>query len=332
MVVMKERLETMQRLGDYYIPIWDECDPNVAQAITVFRERWKPYSMASRRYPILRLVEELIDPVVIEFAKPVLEQYPGHSIPGSSNGPSFSELARIMGFDTMVRNQKECLRRLMRFTDHKSAFDRRVVATCDSLIDLSLSCAAKRPKKSRPTVDGVSLNAERRQGFCRFCGNPTEMKHFLQNHQDVKGAVIIEIDQLRLSHQYCGAHRPKLISGEWNPAYKQAERSKAQFELELARLYRQCAKRGAPQAESGNPLVDKYFQVYISRTYLCTGDKPEIRNLARKMVDLGLTDRKKEILTLRWHSYNQSQIAEALGVSRQSVSKALRTIPSIYHL
>lgn len=59
--------------------------------------------MASRRYPILRLLEELIDPVVIEFAKPILEQYSDHCIPGATNAPSFSELVRIMGFDTIIR-------------------------------------------------------------------------------------------------------------------------------------------------------------------------------------------------------------------------------------
>lgn len=333
MVDMKERLKIMHRLGEYYIPIWDECDPHVAQAIEAFRERWKPYSLASRRYPILRLLEELIDPAVIQFSKQLPEQYAGHTVPGGYENLPFSECARKLGFDDLVRFQKECLRKLLRFTNGKSADDRRIIATLESLIELAWSCAGKRPRKTRPAIDGVNLNARRKLGFCRFCGNLTEFSTFIQSHQDAKGAVVIEIDKLRLSHQYCTEHRPKLISGEWNPAYKQAERSYSQFELELARLYKQCAKRAFPQVGSGNVLVDEYIHHYfLFNTLLGPADHAELRTLARKMVDFGLSDRKKEILALISQGLNQSDVAKRLGVSRQSVSKALGTIPVIFHL
>ena len=46
------------------IAIWESCAPTVADAIQHFEDRWQPYSVSSRRYPIIRLIEEVIDPAV----------------------------------------------------------------------------------------------------------------------------------------------------------------------------------------------------------------------------------------------------------------------------
>ena len=39
-----------------------------------------------------------------------------------------------------------------------------------------------------------------------------------------------------------------------------------------------------------------------------------------------LTDRKKQILILQWDGLNQSDIARKLGIERQAVSKALKSL------
>ena len=117
-----------------------------------------------------------------------------------------------------------------------------------------------------------------------------------------------------------------------NPAYRQAKRSLAQFELELARLSQQCAKPATPQVKSGDQLVDGYFFHYVMRQTLQPADKAELRNQARLMVDSKLSDRKKQILMLQWSGLNQSEIARRLGIERQAVSKALASIPAMFHL
>lgn len=58
----------------------------------------------------------------------------------------------------------------------------------------------------------------------------------------------------------------------------------------------------------------------------------ELRNLARRIVDKRLTDRKKAIIMMIASGQNQSQVAEALGIERQAVFKALATIPDDFRL
>lgn len=144
--------------------------------------------------------------------------------------------------------------------------------------------------------------------------------------EQVNDVELQESKKLELSHQYCARHRPILANGRRNPAYRQAKRSLAQFNLELDRLNRQCAKRATPQAASGDPLVDRYFHQYLLTQTLQPADKAELRNLARQMVEMKLSDRKKQILILRWDGLNQSEVARKLSIERQAVSKVLKSL------
>lgn len=47
------------------------------------------------------------------------------------------------------------------------------------------------------------------------------------------------------------------------------------------------------------------------------------------MVNLKLSDRKKQILILQRDGLNQSEIARKLGIERQAVSKALKSLASM---
>ncbi|KAB0720038.1 LuxR family transcriptional regulator [Pseudomonas aeruginosa] len=313
--------------NDPTIVIWEGCDPTVSEAIEQFEDRWRPYSASSRRYPIVGLIQELIDPAVAAYTATLPQRYLGH-IPGAGTGVGFSGIIRLVGLDAMVRMQRQLLRQFIKTEDRQTPKDRRFVATLESLIGLVWDCACKRPTKSK--VRDTRLNGERLQGFCRFCGSLAELTSFAGGSDDPKADDPEE--KLRLSSLYCLDHRPKLPSGAWNPVYRQARRSLAQFDLELARLNQQCAKPATAQVKSGDQLVDSYFFHYVAGQTLQPADKAELRSQARLMVDSKLSDRKKQMLMLQWSGLNQSEIARKLGIERQAVSKALAAIPAMFHL
>lgn len=313
--------------NDTTIVIWEGCDPTVSEAIEQFEDRWRPYSVSSRRYPIVGLIQELIDPAVAAYTATLPQRYLGH-IPGAGTGVSFSGIIRLVGLDAMVRMQRQLLRQFIKTEDRQTPKDQRFVATLESLIGLVWDCACKRPTKSK--VRDTRLNGERLQGFCRFCGSLAELTSFAGGSDDPKADDPEE--RLRLSSLYCLDHRPKLPSGAWNPVYRQARRSLAQFDLELARLSQQCAKPATAQVKSGDQLVDSYFFHYVAGQTLQPADKAELRNQARLMVDSKLSDRKKQMLMLQWSGLNQSEIARKLGIERQAVSKALASIPAMFCL
>jgi DNA-binding CsgD family transcriptional regulator len=304
------------------IAIWEGCDATVSEAIKQFGDRWSAYSTASKRYPITRLVEELIDPTVAAYAKEIPARYQGH-IPGAGTGVAFSAIMKLVGFPAMIRLQRQLLRAFVLTHDQQSKKDRCFIGTLETLIELVMAC--KRKKPSSEDVGG--LNSQRLKGFCRFCGSQAELASFAtgEGQRDPD-------EHLRLSNLYCTTHRPKTHDGSWNPAYRQAKRAVAQFDLELARLSRQCAIRAEPKAKSGDELVDAYiFRYMLSRT-LHLADEAELRNLTRLMVDAKLTDRRKQILVLQKLGFNQSEIARRLEIERQAVSKALRSIPDCFRL
>ena len=313
--------------NDPTIVIWEGCDPTVSEAIEQFEDRWRPYSASSRRYPIVGLLQELIDPAVAAYTATLPQRYLGH-IPGAGTGVGLSGIIRLVGLDAMVRMQRQLLRQFIKTEDRQTPRDRRFVATLESLIGLVWDCACKRPVKSK--VRDTRLNGERLQGFCRFCGSLAELTSFAGGSDDPKADDPEE--RLRLSSLYCLDHRPKLPSGAWNPVYRQARRSLAQFDLELARLNQQCAKPATAQVKSGDQLVDSYFFHYVAGQTLQPADKAELRNQARLMVDSKLSDRKKQMLMLQWSGLNQSEIARKLGIERQAVSKALAAIPAMFRL
>lgn len=313
--------------NDPTIVIWEGCDPTVSEAIEQFEDRWRPYSASSRRYPIVGLLQELIDPAVAAYTATLPQRYLGH-IPGAGTGVGLSGIIRLVGLDAMVRMQRQLLRQFIKTEDRQTPRDRRFVATLESLIGLVWDCACKRPVKSK--VRDTRLNGERLQGFCRFCGSLAELTSFAGGSDDPKADDPEE--KLRLSSLYCLDHRPKLPSGAWNPVYRQARRSLAQFDLELARLNQQCAKPATAQVKSGDQLVDSYFFHYVAGQTLQPADKAELRNQARLMVDSKLSDRKKQMLMLQRSGLNQSEIARKLGIERQAVSKALAAIPAMFRL
>lgn len=314
------------------VTIWESCDASISIAIEEFSEQSAPYSTFSRRYPILRLIKEVIDPAVVAYMKTLPGDYMGF-VPGAGREMEYSEVTRLLGFDGMVRVQCQLLRHFLKTRDKHTPRDRCFIATFESLADLIFCCMYKQPKISTAAAD-INLNTQRRQGFCEFCGNLTELSSFIDTlmkgqPNDIEPS---EDKKFELSHKYCAEHRPLLMNGEWNPSYKQAKRSLTQFNIELRRLSLQCTLRAIPNAQSGDQLVDDYFFHYMLGQTLSPSDQVELRNLARLMVDSKLSDNKKKMLALQKRGLSQYEIGQKLlsrkqlPMTRQAVSKALAAI------
>ena len=108
------------------ITVWEGCDPTVSEAIGQLQDRWHPYSRYSKRYPIVRLIQELIDPAMAAYTAALPQRYLGH-VPGAGTGVSFSEIIRLVGLDAMVRVQRQLLRQFVKTVDRQTARDQRFV-------------------------------------------------------------------------------------------------------------------------------------------------------------------------------------------------------------
>jgi len=183
------------------ITIWEGCDPYISEAIERFQDRWRPYSTASRRYPIVRLIQEVIDPAIATYMNALPARYSGF-VSGVGAGMDFSETIRLVGFDTMVRLQRQLLRHFIKTVDRQDSRDQRFVVTVESLTSLVWDCACKRPKKTTTTTS-VNLNAQRKHGFCELCGELTEFADFMATVADdqVNDVELQDRKKLELSHQ-----------------------------------------------------------------------------------------------------------------------------------
>lgn len=317
----------------YHIPqivIWKNCDSFISKEILRFESLWRPYSTSSRRYPLISLIEKIIDPALKKYLDRIPKKYSYFTYPGG-----FSHRIRAVGFDEMVLLQRHLLRHFVLTEDKCSTTDLQFIGSIESLISLIWDCACKRSQRST-IISGTKLNQNRRIGFCMFCGELSELAALVEktNSNQINDFDFDTHKKLELSHTYCTAHRPKFTNGHWNPNYKKSKRTLAQFDLELRRIIKQCAKRSKPDiAATGSPLVDRYFFQYFSvHQALEPADKAELRNLARLMVDSKFSDRKKQMLALQASGGSQSEIARKLGISRQAVSKALASIPAALQL
>lgn len=320
------------------IIICEPCAPGVSAAIERFEMCWGRYSQSSRRYNIVRLIEEVIDPALSTYIGNLPVSYTGFLV-GSGPGLGFSSIIRLVGLEEMIRLQRQLLRQFIMTQDQQTARDQSFIATLESLIELALACICKRPQSSSATK-GVNLNDQRRHGYCEHCGQLTEFAAFMSTvaEAQVNDAELEEQKKLELSDKYCVGHKPKLATGEWNPSYRQAKRSLTQFNIELARLTRQCAKRSEGGAKSGDKLIDEYFYHFMLNLTIQPADHAELRNLARRVVDSKLSDTKKKMLALQKLGFNQTEIGQRLlnashqPMTRQAVSKALAAVQEKFRL
>lgn len=339
----EREVEAQARLDIHYIQIFDLTDEHIASAICKFRDRWKAYSSESTSHNIKSLVKELIDPAVSIFVKKLKPEQLLHC-PVVIKNCSYSDLIDLGGFNYTAQQIKESLRRFLNDCEY-SIDDKVFSATQDTLYSLFLDCNNKKPITSRLAPD-IYFNSQRKRRDCAFCGNPTEFSFFI-NEWNTNFPIEIEHDDIEcvglkkrpdLSNIYCIIHRPLRHDGSWNPLYKQAKRSKTEFDKEVLRLQRQVAHPDKLCARTGDELIDLYFHHFMYKTLLDPTNIAEIRNIARRMVDSRLTDTKKKILVLRKAGFTTTQIGNLLGkhgqksISNQAVSKSLSTIKAEFCL
>ncbi|MCX4065130.1 LuxR family transcriptional regulator [Pseudomonas sp. S1Bt30] len=315
------------KLSEIEIQIVSSCSPILESAIRELVASWKPYSSSARRFPILRLIEGLIDPAIQQLT--IHDSVFGRYVVGAGGKVSLSALIRTIHFKAVMRAQQVLIRQYISATKHTGEQSREVLGTLETIVELVGACGRKRPVRSRCPVKGVTQNEQRNRDLCEVCGNPSELTRLIDT-----GEWPEENDPdyaLHLSSRYCVDHRPRYADGSWNSQYLRAKRSKEVFSLELVRLTRQSAQRSPPDDSEGS-IADRYAFYHAHSLGLTAADEVELRGQARLMTDARLTDTKKQMLMLRASGLNQSEIARTIGISRQAVSKALASIPSSFQL
>lgn len=313
------------------ILIWEDCDPTVAEAVKKLQQRWRPSSTGNSGHTV-RLTTELIDSAISTYAATLPQRYLSY-LPGVGTEDSFSGIIQKFGLNTMARVQRTLLS-AFRSTQHKqSPEDIRLTATLETLIGLVDAYNRKRSISTK--IQDTPLDNSRAQGFCRFCGALAELTSFAEGCDEIElypttKTPVEKQKTRRLSSQYCVDHRAKLPNGEWNPEYRKAKRSEADFNLELRRLSLQSVNLSTTCAQSGDPLLDSYIYYYVRMHNFQPADEAELRHHARLMVDAKLSDRKKKIVLLQRYSLSQSEIARKLDIPRQHVSRDLAAIPDIF--
>lgn len=334
------------------IEIWTGCDPKIEEAIIALSMEWRPHTLQSRRYPILKLLRELIDPAWIDLChrtpamsrevllhawlktrlSTMMDTTPRIS-PGLTETSLLSAIAKGLGIAALVKFIDEVARAAMKRCSGTD-FD-NLAPTLDSLRELALRCQSK---TSKPKSFGKFGKVPLLHGMitCRACEKPTTLSARLSTAGDAS----TEADVPRLSSTYCRDHSPNKKSVTWSK-YKKVRRSQQTFETELERLELQSWERPATsRAKSGNPLLDEFFQ-QLSRCEGLTIDaecgastradlETRLRKEARRLVDQRMTDRKKEMVALLSAGMNPPTVAKYLGLSRQAVSKALPSIHPDY--
>lgn len=345
MKIFETEMDASERLGQFYIPVWESSDNSVANAIRIFREKWHSYSEESKNHNIINLIKQVIDPVVSGYLSSLPSQYLSFC-PISRERCHYSDLIKLRGFRYTADQIHFYLRDFVNKSSHTEQ-DILFISTQDMLKSLFMICEGKKPNRSKLASD-ISLKSDKKTRLCALCGNPTEFSQFMhtwtkhgyierENNDHDNDEKEGKKKRPDLSTNYCPDHRPKL-HGRWNSLYKQAKRSAEQFEKEVLRLRRQIAHPDRHNAMSGDRLIDEYFYHFMLNSSLAPNNVPELRNLARKMVDSRITDNKKRMLVLRKQKKSNENIGILLGeitgkpLSNQAVSKALGTIREEFQL
>ncbi len=296
--------------------IWPGCNQIVANATRQFLSRSGAYSTRSSRFSIYSLFLELIDPAW----KSYLVCLPKSRLDELNLEENIGELAHKKSFLFLENKFREWLRASHKLQKISSDFS----ATLDTLIDLSMYCRVKKPRRGRKT-SGDRVNS-RRANFpnCQFCGKLTELFSFLQS-----GAwPDADPDQrARLSARYCSEHRPKNLDGTWNSAYLRAKRNAEKF-AEEARALKKSS--GPMRHEEQKNNSDRFAQKITEQLAAYPDEDEKFLNAARQLVDKKINDRKKHIIMLLATGKKQVDIAAELGITKQAVSKLLKSIPRMY--
>ncbi len=325
------------------VHVWKHCAPVIAAAVEHFSDDWGPYSCQSRRYSIYRLLRELIDPAWQIYLTLLPSAHRGTNVCGSS---SISETARSIGFRALedriislssishppnrvssaIDIESVCQGSANRSCSTSPALvEMEFDSTIDTLRELILQCRLKRPIKGRVR----DLKVDRFSSICELCGHHTEFEAYRQGADWPAQDFDLKI---RLSRRYCAHHRAKRLDGTSNPFYRQAMRSRTKFVEEATRLALHTTSASAIRVGTNYTAAELFLFNVIGQQALYLDEESEIRNIARRLVDVRLSDRKKQIVMLLATGLTHAEIAQRLKISRQAVWKALDSVPDEYRL
>ena len=304
--------------------VWEGCNSFIAVAVKAFASESKPYSTKSRRYSLYTLVERILDPAWQRYLDTLPKSHPGLALCQSH---MLSKLARKHGFWELGNWCKDTVSVYLRLSETESDYDEEFLATLDTVLALADRCALKKPHHQ--PVGNITqvrrVNAQLARKFCEFCGQPSELEAFRVDQskwtEETDGS-------RRLSSKYCREHRTTRQDGGSNAAYKRGARNRTRYKRELERLSRQSWSVVTPRSRTGSTAADLFMLNLIGRDAIYPDEQGRMRDLASRLVKSKLSDRKKEIVSMLASGMKAADIARRLGVSRQAVSKTLKSIPA----
>ncbi|MBC3806747.1 hypothetical protein H8K52_05225 [Undibacterium seohonense] len=301
------------------------CAELMRHAIEQFFESENQDKKRSRPVTLFTRMKKYIDPAWIEYSKQVsTDTCFGNLICGFLP----SEYAKEKGF---LRLEDWCIDTIRRMNQEpllaKEETSIELYGTIAELRSVALKCRLMKSKFRPVTNNNQSrnFNIQNTPLFCRICSAPTELRMFAATPSTW---VNEDFDARRPSKIFCADHRPvRSNSSKISSSYQQFLRQEKLIEIEFARLHRQSFSWHEPRAESGNALVDEFIRLTAQKNFLYPDDEPLFQQLANKIVKSRVKDTKKKIVVALRSGKTQAEVAKLMGISQQSVFKAVAKIP-----
>lgn len=135
--------------------------------------------------------------------------------------------------------------------------------------------------------------------YCELCWRHTQAYRNSTSGIPISGA--------RISQRFCDSHDPRNPKSD----YRRAMRYKARFTREIEAL---CGYPGASSASPAELLRPE------------TGHSEDVRRVAYALVHMRLTEAGRQIWQLHMQDLANAEISRRLGITRQAVSKSLRSL------
>ncbi len=317
------------------------CAPEVAKGLTALASRLTPsHTITSRRYSIWSAIRDDVDAPfraqVANFTRPwdarLLARFkpseawrapPGENLrvarsmdeAGTVLVRSIDEsLSKAEVVLLSMEQWAECLRLAIRSSEHdQSTAAAHFRATLDSVRMLMTDLRARRPSHGSTEDEGVVRDSASRSDqhtYCELCWRVSLRTAALECGQQAARA-------RRLSRRFCSFHDPRDPSSR----YRVDLRYKASFENELDALL-----------QIGESAYSVTFAPPLS------ADEQEVRKTAYDLVHSRLRavnsstpGFRERIADLTLQKLTQAEIARKLGVTRQAVSKAIKSLERVFH-
>ncbi|HEX7854842.1 MAG TPA: hypothetical protein VF503_14225 [Sphingobium sp.] len=315
-------------MNDLSAIIWKGCDPLISDAIHRVVEGWKGYSNdLNAKRSIIVLIKKFMDPAIVEFRTKLPIDYQYDFLGGGFS--NYSDFLIRYGYDESRIILKKFEKDFSQF-NYREKYYHESMSTLSSIYSFTLECEIKRSKKSRVRdKEGLEggLNQNRDHVYCIICGNRTAFASLVAQKSDPQGAS----GKCRPSYKFCSEHTP-VSNGKCNSIHKRGMRNLDYINKECFRILKACFLRKHVKLSDFTSLIDFYFSHYIEKHQIEDIYISKVRRHAYEMVRDGISDNKKGIMALKKIGHSQLAIAEGLGIRRQSVSKALISVPEKFRI